>query len=219
MDNFDIHKWNKRRYLKEENIKEDNYKLVNSISNVADMYSYGEILDALESFYIKNDEQKSAEIARKHAKEFRDILDSDEEEEVKEIPGFEGTMKALDDLTINEKKTLRESKHQLNQLSWDFILRALPGFGEEWDELHLETPTDASRVVSSEGSFNMWLNDMVERGYGEEEVIIDSEGKDSMGRINIRDAGVKIVSDKFNNDRDEYIQGKAATLSNWGTTN
>ena len=78
MSDFNIHKWNKSRYLKEGNIKEDNYKLVNSISNIADMYSYGEILDALESFYIKNDEQKSAEIARKHAKEFREFLGPDE---------------------------------------------------------------------------------------------------------------------------------------------
>jgi hypothetical protein len=220
MSDFNIHKWNKSRYLKEGNIKEDNYKLVNSISNIADMYSYGEILDALESFYIKNDEHKSAKIARKHAKEFRDMLDPDEEEDFKEIPGFEGTMKALDDLTINEKKNLNESsKHQLNQLSWDFILRALPGFGEEWDELHLETPTDADRVVSNERSFDMWLEDMVKMGYGKEEVIIDPEGKDWMGRVNIRSGGVKIIGDKFTKDKQEYIDGKAATLKSWGTTN
>ena len=216
MSDFNIHKWNKSRYLKEGNIKEDNYKLVNSISNVADMYSYGEILDALESFYIKNDEQKSAEIARKHAKEFRDILGPDVDSPSEEkFMGDWGPHLAED-----EKKNLKESsKHQLDQLSWDFLLRALPGFGKEWDELHLETPTDASRVVSSEGSFNMWLNDMVKMGYGEEEVIIDPEGKDSMGRINIKDAGVKIISDKFIKDKEEYIQGKAATLKSWGTTN
>ena len=195
MSDFNIHKWNKSRYLKEGNIKEDNYKLVNSISNVADMYSYGEILDA---------------------KEFRDILGPDVDSPSEEkFMGDWGPHLAED-----EKKNLKESsKHQLDQLSWDFLLRALPGFGEEWDELHLETPTDASRVVSSEGSFNMWLNDMVKMGYGEEEVIIDPEGKDSMGRINIRDAGVKIISDKFIKDKEEYIQGKAATLKSWGTTN
>jgi hypothetical protein len=207
MSDFNIHKWNKSRYLKEGNIKEDNYKLVNSISNIADMYSYGEILDALESFYIKNDEQKSAEIARKHAKEFREFLGPDEEEDL---------YNELSNIGINEKKNLNESsKHQLNQLSWDFILRALPGFGEEWDELHLETPTDADRVVS----FDMWLEDMVKMGYGKEEVIIDPEGKDWMGRVNIRSGGVKIVGDKFTKDKQEYIDGKAATLKSWGTTN
>ena len=61
---------------KEKGLQKDDYKLVNSISNVADVYSYGEILDALESFYTKNDEQQSAEMARKHAKEFRDFLDT-----------------------------------------------------------------------------------------------------------------------------------------------
>ncbi len=49
-------------------------KLRNNVEAIADMYSYGEILDALESFYIKNDEQQSAEMARKHAKEFREFL-------------------------------------------------------------------------------------------------------------------------------------------------
>ena len=63
----------------EKGLQKDDYKLVNSISNVADTYSYGEILDALESFYIKNDEQVYAEMARKHAKEFRDFLDSEDE--------------------------------------------------------------------------------------------------------------------------------------------
>ena len=63
----------------EKGLQKDDYKLVNSISNVADMYSYGEILDALESFYIKNDEQPFAKMARKHAKEFRDFLDNEDE--------------------------------------------------------------------------------------------------------------------------------------------
>ena len=112
-----------------------------------------------------------------------------------------------------------EGKHQLDQLSWDFLLRALPGFGEEWYELHLETPTDAARVVSNESSFDMWLKDMVKMGYGKEEVIVDPEGKDWMGRVNIRSGGVQIVGDKFTKDKQEYIDGKAATLKSWGTTN
>ena len=60
----------------EKGLQKDDYKLVNSVSNIADVYSYGEILDALESFYTKNDEQQSAEMARKHAKESRDFLDT-----------------------------------------------------------------------------------------------------------------------------------------------
>ena len=47
----------------------------NMIEAIADKYSYGEILDALESFYTKNDENKSALMARVHAKEFRRVLD------------------------------------------------------------------------------------------------------------------------------------------------
>ena len=114
-----------------------------------------------------------------------------------------------------QESLLAEGKHQLDQLSWDFLLRALPGFGEEWDELHLETPTDADRVVSNERSFDMWLEDMVKMGYGKEEVIVDPEGKDWMGRVNIRSGGVQIVGDKFTKDKQEYIDGKAATLRSW----
>ena len=65
----------------EKGLQKDDYKLVNSVSNIADVYSYGEILDALESFYTKNDEQQSAEMAKKHAKEFRDFLDNMEKYE------------------------------------------------------------------------------------------------------------------------------------------
>ena len=114
-----------------------------------------------------------------------------------------------------QESLLAEGKHQLDQLSWDFLLRALPGFGEEWYELHLETPTDAARVVSNESSFDMWLKDMVKMGYGKEEVIVDPEGKDWMGRVNIRSGGVQIVGDKFTKDKQENIDGKAATLRSW----
>ena len=49
------------------------------IEAIADMYSYGEILDALESFYTKTDEQEFASMARQHAEEFRDFLDTEED--------------------------------------------------------------------------------------------------------------------------------------------
>ena len=113
---FDIHEWQAKQWLKnqlneqddftpdledddlkrakiqqmmntEKGLQKDDYKLVNSISNVADIYSYGEILDALESFYIKNDEQVYAEMARKHAKEFRDFLDSEDELDEANVTG------------------------------------------------------------------------------------------------------------------------------------
>ena len=87
----------------EKGLQKDDYKLVNSISNVADMYSYGEILDAIESFYIKNDEQKSAEIARKHAKEFRAMLDDEDEDEM--FMGDWGPHLAEEDLDENTTGT------------------------------------------------------------------------------------------------------------------
>ena len=54
-------------------------RLRKSIEPIATMYSLGEILDAIESFYIKNDEQKSAAMARTFASEFRDALEMQDE--------------------------------------------------------------------------------------------------------------------------------------------
>ena len=105
---FDIHEWQAKYWLKNQLNEQDDFtpdledddlkrskiqqmmakekepmggdeKLRSAVETIADMYSYGEILDALESFYIKNDEQPFAEMARKHAKEFRDFLDSEDE--------------------------------------------------------------------------------------------------------------------------------------------
>ena len=78
-------------------------KLRNAVEAIADMYSYGEILDAIESFYIKNDEQKSAEIARKHAKEFRAMLDDEDEDEM--FMGDWGPHLAEEDLDENTTGT------------------------------------------------------------------------------------------------------------------
>ena len=50
-----------------------------AISDLAEMYSYGEILDALKVFYTDNDEIQFADMAKKHAKEFRAFLDNEDE--------------------------------------------------------------------------------------------------------------------------------------------
>ena len=52
--------------------------LNNTIAELAEMYSYGEILDSLKVFYTDSDELQFAEMAKKHAKEFRDFLDNDD---------------------------------------------------------------------------------------------------------------------------------------------
>ena len=48
-----------------------------AIEDLAKIYSYGEILDSLKVFYTDNDELPFAEMAKKHAKEFRDALDDE----------------------------------------------------------------------------------------------------------------------------------------------
>tara|TARA_R100001126_G_C4831112_1_gene151843 strand:- start:181 stop:609 length:429 start_codon:yes stop_codon:yes gene_type:complete len=105
---FNIHEWQAKQWLKNQLNEQDDFvpdleddelkrskiqqmmakekepmggdeKLRNAVESIADMYSYGEILDAIESFYVKNDEQVYAEMARKHAKEFRNFLDNEDE--------------------------------------------------------------------------------------------------------------------------------------------
>ena len=80
---FNIHEWQakqRKKLFEVEGMESSgDEKLKRAIEPLADMYSYGEILDAIQSFYIKNDEQKSARIARKHAKEFRAVLDNEDE--------------------------------------------------------------------------------------------------------------------------------------------
>ena len=88
---FSIHEWQakqrKKLYEIEGMESSGDEKLRRAIEPLADMYSYGEILDALESFYTKNDEQVYAEMARKHAKEFRDFLDSEDELDEANVTG------------------------------------------------------------------------------------------------------------------------------------
>ena len=107
---FDIHKWQANRRLAEQeeftpDLEDDELKrgaiqqmmakekpktpqdvpqgtLNNAIADLAGMYSSGEILDSLKVFYTDNDELPFAEMAKKHAKEFRDFLDNGDENEM-----------------------------------------------------------------------------------------------------------------------------------------
>ena len=106
---FDIHEWQAKQRLAEQedftpDLEDDDLKrskiqqmmgkeksktpqdvergtLNNAIADLAEMYSYGEILDSLKVFYTDNDELPFADMAKKHAKEFRDFLDNDELDE------------------------------------------------------------------------------------------------------------------------------------------
>ena len=56
---FSIHEWQakqRKKLFEVEGMESSgDEKLKRAIEPLADMYSYGEILDALESFYTKND--------------------------------------------------------------------------------------------------------------------------------------------------------------------
>ena len=124
----------------EKGLQKDDYKLVNSISNVAEMYSYGEILDALESFYIKNDEQQSAEMVRKHAKEFRDFLGPDVDSPSEEYSEIE---KAWDNLSYDE---------QINIIGDAMNGEPRPSdYEKDFDQLKSEIPDFESAIANYVG--------------------------------------------------------------------
>ena len=104
---FDIHEWQAKQRLAEQDdftpdLEDDELKrgairqmmdkekpktpqdvsqgtLNKAVEDLAKIYSYGEILDSLKVFYTDTGEQPYADMAKKHAKEFRDFLDNDDE--------------------------------------------------------------------------------------------------------------------------------------------
>ena len=74
-----------------------------TIEDLAEIYSYGEILDSLKVFYTDNDEKEFAEMAKKPAKEFRDFLGPDVDSPSEEYSKIE---KAWDNLDRSEQKSI-----------------------------------------------------------------------------------------------------------------
>ena len=70
--------------------------LNNTIADLAEIYSYGEILDSLKVFYTDNGEQPYADMAKKHAKEFRDFLGPDEGDETHIVVGAKKDEEGMD---------------------------------------------------------------------------------------------------------------------------
>ena len=119
---FDIHEWKAKYILAEQftpDLEDDELKrskvqqmmakekpntpqevpmgtLNQAVEDLAKMYSYGEILDALKVFYTDNDELPFAEMAKKHAKEFRDFLGPDEELDEANMTGTGASFNAGD---------------------------------------------------------------------------------------------------------------------------
>ena len=96
-------KFTKTKLITEVNVEgglDSNAKV--KIEAIANIYSYGEILDALESFYTKTDEQEFASMARSHSEEFRDFLDKEEDYKGAFDRMFDNPLDKLDDLKIRE---------------------------------------------------------------------------------------------------------------------
>tara|TARA_R110002012_G_C11362696_1_gene581069 strand:- start:142 stop:588 length:447 start_codon:yes stop_codon:yes gene_type:complete len=140
---FNIHEWQANQWLKNQLNEQDDFtpdleddelkrskvqqmmakekepmggdeKLRSTVEAIADMYSYGEILDAIESFYIKNDEQKSAEMAKKHAQEFRTMLDGEDELD-ENVTGTGASFNAGEGMGFMEPQSFFKRKFKKNK--------------------------------------------------------------------------------------------------------
>ena len=200
----------------EKGLQKDDYKLVNSISNVADMYSYGEILDALESFYIKNDEQPFVKMARKHAKEFRDFLDSEDGgKEDEKFMGDWGPHLAEEDLDENTTGTgasfkagagmghFGKSKKKRKKTRSGYM-----GYSEpvnEQEEQPEETPADPEAVDTAmelSSQFKSLASDLKspagQRGFEKNEITILSDFMNQLVTA-IKDGNASSLLSKLNN--------------------
>ena len=97
-----------------------------------------------------------------------------------------------------------EVKVNLSDLSWDIVTSIFPDIKPGMGGVGFPLPSDASRMVGSEGDLESWKEDIMKR-YGDVEVEIDSTASSPWNKV-------KVLDDKFISDKEQYIGGKAAFL-------
>ena len=97
-----------------------------------------------------------------------------------------------------------EVKVNLSDLSWDIVTSIFPDIKPGMGGVQFPLPSDASRMVGSEGDLESWKDEIMKR-YGDVEVEIDSTASAPWDKV-------KILDDKFISDKEQYIGGKAAFL-------
>ena len=97
-----------------------------------------------------------------------------------------------------------EVKVNLSDLSWDIVTSIFPDIKPGMGGVQFPLPSDASRMVGSEGDLESWKEDIMKR-YGDVEVEIDSTASAPWDKV-------KVLDDKFISDKEQYIGGKAAFL-------
>jgi hypothetical protein len=183
-DTFDLHEWNKKRYLNEgidlSPLQADKiHKFITSQLRKAVM-DYNESLE---------DDDKQ-------------IRMSFFEQEFPLSSTFYNALTQALNENIDEEAGPRQKTTNLENLTWELLLSIMgkvPMFG-----FHLPNPDDSHRMANNEDAFEDWKKGVMEK-YGNVNVRIDSEASFPFERI-------KILDDKFLADKKRSISNKAAWL-------
>ena len=179
---FDIHEWKAKYILAEQftpDLEDDELKiskvqqmmakekpktpqevpmgtLNQAVEDLAKMYSYGEILDALKVFYTDNDELPFAEMAKKHAKEFRDFLGPDEELDDANMTGTGASMQAGEGMGHFGKSKKKRKNTRSGYMGYSEPVKEQEESSEEEKSLSLgdavDTNTELGAQLKSFGS-------------------------------------------------------------------
>ena len=111
---------------------------------------------------------------------------------------------------LNEEIGPKQKVLSINDLTFDLLKSMFPDITPGMGGIGFPTPSDASTMVGDEKSLERWKAETSDR-YGNINIKIDTEASSPWEKI-------QVLDDKFRDDKQSYIDGKAATLKNWGTT-
>lgn len=111
---------------------------------------------------------------------------------------------------LNEEIGPKQKVLSINDLTFDLLKSMFPSIAPGMGGIGFPTPTDASTIVGDEKSLERWKAETSNR-YGDINIKIDTEAYSPWEKI-------QVLDNKFRDDKQSYIDGKAATLKNWGTS-
>ena len=112
---------------------------------------------------------------------------------------------------LNEEAGPRQKVLNINDLTFNLVKSMFPNIGSGYgSSVSFPNPDDSSRSVSNEDDLESWKAQTIDK-YGNVNLKIDTEASSPWEKV-------QVLDDKFRDDKQSYIDGKAATLKNWGTS-
>ena len=105
---------------------------------------------------------------------------------------------------LNEEVGPKQKVLSIKDLTFDLVKSMFPNIGTGYGtSVAFPNPNDSSRSVSSESDLESWKAETMDR-YGNINLKIDTEAANWWDKV-------QVLDDKFRDDKDSYIAGKAAT--------